>query len=301
MDPLAPEYPWNSTYAFAEGDVIRSVDLDGLEKKIVIYWTVQGGGISSLYGGKYSLMDVTVHSIDYGFEGQPQTQIYQGDYETGEIYWDRGAKDILYHDYTYESGIIPASYYDFRNPKDLAEKEADDAYLDSGIDPSIRDRQSPERLWKAYGDASTAVEAIIPGMAIIKSRRGVTKVHPNGTIKHQYYNNDGTLITITDVRGRTPKYTNPGHHDPTSPNFRGGGSKKTQIIPQNHESLWKTAIPDKSGPLTNQGVAKNWYAKDSSGDIHRFQNDHNDKAHWSGSKGGASGLVVPNRIKEALK
>lgn len=32
VDPLAPEYPWNSPYAFAEGDVIRSVDLDGLEK-----------------------------------------------------------------------------------------------------------------------------------------------------------------------------------------------------------------------------------------------------------------------------
>jgi len=32
VDPLSPDYPWNSTYAFAEGDVIRSVDLDGLEK-----------------------------------------------------------------------------------------------------------------------------------------------------------------------------------------------------------------------------------------------------------------------------
>jgi len=35
VDPLTKEYPWNSTYAFAENDVIRSVDLDGLEKYIV--------------------------------------------------------------------------------------------------------------------------------------------------------------------------------------------------------------------------------------------------------------------------
>ncbi|MCH2043305.1 MAG: hypothetical protein MK212_04135 [Saprospiraceae bacterium] len=35
FDPLAPNYPWNSPYAFAEGDVIRSIDLDGLEKDIV--------------------------------------------------------------------------------------------------------------------------------------------------------------------------------------------------------------------------------------------------------------------------
>ncbi len=32
VDPLAPDYPWNSTYAFAENDVVRCIDLDGLEK-----------------------------------------------------------------------------------------------------------------------------------------------------------------------------------------------------------------------------------------------------------------------------
>jgi RHS repeat-associated protein len=35
VDPLAPQYPWNSPYAFAENDVIRAVDLEGLEKYIV--------------------------------------------------------------------------------------------------------------------------------------------------------------------------------------------------------------------------------------------------------------------------
>jgi RHS repeat-associated protein len=32
VDPLAKEYPWNSTYAFAENDPINFIDLDGLEK-----------------------------------------------------------------------------------------------------------------------------------------------------------------------------------------------------------------------------------------------------------------------------
>jgi len=36
VDPLTKAYPWNSTYAFAENDVIRAIDLDGLEKQIVI-------------------------------------------------------------------------------------------------------------------------------------------------------------------------------------------------------------------------------------------------------------------------
>ncbi len=37
VDPLFPEFPWNSPYAFAENDVIRCIDLDGLEKFIVTY------------------------------------------------------------------------------------------------------------------------------------------------------------------------------------------------------------------------------------------------------------------------
>jgi RHS repeat-associated protein len=32
VDPLTQSYPWNSTYAFAENDVISCIDLDGLEK-----------------------------------------------------------------------------------------------------------------------------------------------------------------------------------------------------------------------------------------------------------------------------
>ncbi|MGQ3015447.1 MAG: hypothetical protein ACT6QS_17160, partial [Flavobacteriales bacterium] len=33
VDPLAPEYPWNSTYAFAENRVINSIDLEGAESE----------------------------------------------------------------------------------------------------------------------------------------------------------------------------------------------------------------------------------------------------------------------------
>ena len=35
VDPIAKSFPWNSPYAFAENDVIRSIDLDGLEKLLV--------------------------------------------------------------------------------------------------------------------------------------------------------------------------------------------------------------------------------------------------------------------------
>jgi len=35
VDPLAATYPWNSSYAFAENDVIRAMDLEGAEKLIM--------------------------------------------------------------------------------------------------------------------------------------------------------------------------------------------------------------------------------------------------------------------------
>jgi RHS repeat-associated protein len=45
IDPLAPNYPRNAPYAFSENDVIRAVELEGAEKKIVIHHqTMHGGG-----------------------------------------------------------------------------------------------------------------------------------------------------------------------------------------------------------------------------------------------------------------
>lgn len=35
IDPMAKSFPWNSPYSYAENDVIRCIDLDGLEKVIV--------------------------------------------------------------------------------------------------------------------------------------------------------------------------------------------------------------------------------------------------------------------------
>jgi len=49
VDPLTKEYPWNSTYAFAENDIIRNIDLDGGEKKLATYGT--GGAGNTSYGG----------------------------------------------------------------------------------------------------------------------------------------------------------------------------------------------------------------------------------------------------------
>ena len=43
VDPLAAKYPWNSPYAFSENDLIRAVELEGQEKRIIIYQDLGDG------------------------------------------------------------------------------------------------------------------------------------------------------------------------------------------------------------------------------------------------------------------
>jgi hypothetical protein len=56
VDPLYKSYPWNSSYSFAENDVIRSIDLDGLEKYIIYQrsfapWRYFGAAFGNKYSG----------------------------------------------------------------------------------------------------------------------------------------------------------------------------------------------------------------------------------------------------------
>ena len=74
VDPLAKNYPWNSTYAFAENDVIRAIDLEGLEKWITQNSELVYGPFSSDYIEKnkfksiYSVVksDELVEAIEMG-------------------------------------------------------------------------------------------------------------------------------------------------------------------------------------------------------------------------------------------
>ena len=55
VDPLTKEYPWNSTYAFAENDVIRSIDLEGAEKHVrtFAYSVSNGETVSKVISNDY--------------------------------------------------------------------------------------------------------------------------------------------------------------------------------------------------------------------------------------------------------
>lgn len=60
LDPLSKVYPHNSPYAFAENTVINSIDLEGLEKWVVINYREPDGAISKTTYELYS--ETTAHA-----------------------------------------------------------------------------------------------------------------------------------------------------------------------------------------------------------------------------------------------
>ena len=72
VDPLFKDYPWNSTYCFAENDVIRAMDLEGAEKKINTYNI-------DFYGSKMSISKVSSKDVNDPFKlGNGILNFYQG-------------------------------------------------------------------------------------------------------------------------------------------------------------------------------------------------------------------------------
>lgn len=88
VDPLTKGYPWNSTYAFAENDVIRSIDLDGLEKCVVVTSPYNAKRIKALIKKKdfQKIKDIIDYSASNGWvddQGQPSDYIHR---KAEEIY-----------------------------------------------------------------------------------------------------------------------------------------------------------------------------------------------------------------------
>ena len=58
VDPLSPDYPWNSCYAFAEGSPIANIDLDGLE----IFFAADGEWLGK-FGDDMSIREVSCEEV----------------------------------------------------------------------------------------------------------------------------------------------------------------------------------------------------------------------------------------------
>src|SRR5690554_4899538 len=100
VDPLAPDYPWNSPYAFSENNVIHAVELEGLEK------------FEIFKSGEYlilNLIDVTsdleiINRVDPNNITTHKNFVYRGfKEEVGEFSADKWTGDFTANNITYRN------------------------------------------------------------------------------------------------------------------------------------------------------------------------------------------------------
>ncbi|WP_413531459.1 RHS repeat-associated core domain-containing protein, partial [Rahnella inusitata] len=88
--------------------------------------------------------------------------------------------------------------------------------------------------------------------------------------------------------GRKPVYDAAAHHDSSSPDFRGGGSKTTPL-PPDAEDVYQRSVPSDSEGRT-------WYGQNSEGEFYRYQGQ-NGQVHWNGRERSVRGLKIPQWIR----
>jgi hypothetical protein len=83
------------------------------------------------------------------------------------------------------------------------------------------------------------------------------------------HNNNG----LERYNGPKSEYTNPGTHDPASPNFVKG---KTPL-PADAEGVYRHAIPD---PNATNATKQTWYGRNADGSFYRYQGT-NGEVHFN--------------------
>ncbi|MDX2282730.1 MAG: hypothetical protein NW241_01150 [Bacteroidia bacterium] len=107
VDPLAPEYPWNSPYAFSENSTIAFIELEGLEKlyynqdgklshqenfETVQYYVEDNNGQYCSQGRSYS-RGLSYHSL-FGDENKDAPEMYHSTVYVGEVLSEKTFRDV---------------------------------------------------------------------------------------------------------------------------------------------------------------------------------------------------------------
>ncbi len=125
VDPLSAEYPWNSTYAFAENDVIRSIDLEGAEKDVRTFSYVISNGetVAKVTSDNYVQPEGTSCLCPFGHPNTTKETIAKAFVESNKLpaggtfsFFEFGPgvgkKDYARYEYTDVGGKQQLRYFD---------------------------------------------------------------------------------------------------------------------------------------------------------------------------------------------
>lgn len=215
VDPLMKSYPMMTPYAFAMNDVIRCIDLDGAEKKIVVHW-LDGFYDDGAPKIKQTSVDINkkIHYINVTATGLP---IGDGKKYAGtEVYYalpdGRFIQGKTIYEEISEGGLLPSANYDYTQNVIPGKESDDDAYINQYNDWTMpfstgiwwikamsdlvdRDLKAPDNQMTL--ESLGGVEAVITviGIANVKGGSSGSWIIENQSGRSSFSNNYQKQIT----------------------------------------------------------------------------------------------------------
>ena len=179
--------------------------------------------------------------------------------------------------------------------------------------------QTSRQVAKAFGEGfnkplgSTNLNMLGGEDIVERLAKGVNNALKSPALENSPYHPDRVAARVKELwntlyskkpwkegfyHGKKPRYSNEGHHDRSSSNFRGGGDMTTEL-PIDAQQVYQTAVPDFENPNT-------WYGMNSEGEFYRYQGSQQGEdviVHWNGRENSSRGLPggVPKKIKERFE
>jgi len=148
VDPLTSEYPWNSTYAFAENDVIRSIDVEGAEKHVqtFAYAVSNGETVSKVISNDYKQPKGT-SNVYAMLGGTPTTT--EEDVAQGFVSANHLPAGGTFSFFVFDPVLKKANYarYDYVDPGGVQQSRYfDAAYIDFMYDFFKKQQQKADKI-----------------------------------------------------------------------------------------------------------------------------------------------------------
>nr|WP_262890647.1 RHS repeat-associated core domain-containing protein [Kordia aestuariivivens] len=294
VDPLEPNYPWNSPYAFAENKVILFIELEGLE-------TPPNTATSATTITKPTPLVKLIDTKELARQAASRAYKGQG---TAVIIRKEASRSLLKKTLGFVASRLGNTIFAILSTSSVHGPNLNHDYI---MDPSVFIPTEPDvvknsEYWEEYVrifSALTRSQRITNDPTKLSDQEcaDVRMRIETGNASQQdqryakeAYNRADNPTNAPVNSPRFLNYENSGHHDPCGGRLPYNNRKS--VLPNNHLELWNLSVAE-------EGKGDVRWTKVGSGNkavYHRFQDDNNGTWHWNGSTNGRTQSGVENKI-----